>query len=65
MYGDAKMLSAQTVYADSDLTIKVGSVSKGERVYQLGTGEGRPIITYKTANGYKVGFVAKGSVRKD
>lgn len=64
-YGNAAMTSAQTVYADSDLTLKVGSVSKNERVYLLGTGEGNPIVSYQTANGYKVGFVKNGSVRKD
>lgn len=64
-YGNATMLSAQTVYADSDLTLKVGSVSKNERVLQLGTGEGNPIISYKTDSGYKTGFVRKGSVKKD
>ncbi len=64
-YGNAAMLSAQTTYADSDLTVKIGSVSKGERVKQYDTGEGRPIIAYKTANGYKVGFVKSGTVEKD
>lgn len=64
-YGNAAMLSAQTTYADSDLTVKIGSVSKGERVKQYDTGEGRPIIAYKTANGYKVGFVKSGTVKKD
>lgn len=64
-YGNAAMASAQTVYADSDLTLKVGTVSKGERVNQLGTGEGNPMISYKTASGYKVGFTKKGTVRKD
>lgn len=64
-YGNAAMLSAQTVYADSDLTLKVGTVSKGERVNQLGTGEGNPMIAYKTASGYKVGFTKKGTVKKD
>lgn len=65
MYGNAAMTKAQTVYADSDLTLRVGTVSKGERVNQLGTGEGNPMISYKTASGYKVGFTAKGSVKKD
>lgn len=64
-YGNAAMASAQTVYADSDLTLKVGSVSKGERVKHLGTGEGNPIIAYQTVNGYKVGFVKKETVKKD
>ena len=64
-YGNAAMTSAQIVYADSDLTLKVGSVSKNERVLQLGTGEGNPIISYKTDSGYKTGFVRKGSVKKD
>ncbi len=64
-YGNATMASAQTVYADSDLTLKVGSVSKNERVLQLGTGEGNPIISYKTDSSYKTGFVRKGSVKKD
>ncbi len=64
-YGNAAMLSAQTVYADSDLTLSVGSVSKGERVKALGTGEGNPIIAYKTSSGYKVGFVKKSTVKKD
>lgn len=63
-YGNAVMTSAQTTYADSDLKNSVGSVSKGERVYYLGTGEGHPIITYKVTGGYKVGFV-KGGVRRD
>lgn len=64
-YGNAAMLSAQIVYADSDLTLSVGSVSKGERVKALGTGEGNPIIAYKTSSGYKVGFVKKSTVKKD
>lgn len=64
-YGNASMASAQSVYADSDLTLKIGSVAKGERVNQLGTGEGKPMFSYKTASGYKVGFAAKGSVKKD
>ena len=64
-YGNAEMISAQNVYADSDLTLRVGSVEKGERVLQLGTGEGNPMISYQTANGYKVGFTKKGTVRKD
>ena len=64
-YGNAAMLSAQTVYADSDLTLKIGSVSKNERVNQLGTGESKPMISYKTSTGYKVGFVKKGTVKKD
>ncbi len=64
-YGNASMASAQTVYADSDLTLKIGSVSKGERVNLLGTGESKPMFSYKTSTGYKVGFAAKGSVKKD
>lgn len=64
-YGNAAMTSAQTVYADSDLTQKIGSVLKSERVLHLGTGEGNPIIAYKTDAGYKTGFVRKGSVKKD
>lgn len=64
-YGNASMVSAQTVYADSDLTLQIGSVAKGERVNQLGTGEGKPMFSYKTSSGYKVGFAAKGSVKKD
>ena len=65
VYGNAKMKSAQNAYCDSDLTEKIGSVGKGERVYYLGTGEGRPMISYQTSRGYKVGFVAKDSVIRD
>lgn len=64
-YGNSAMISAQTVYADSDLAVKVGSVASGERVYQLGTGENNPIISYQTSSGYKVGFVKNGTVRND
>jgi hypothetical protein len=64
-YGNAYMKSAQTVYCDSDLTTKIGSVSSGERVYYLGTGEGNVIITYRTAKGYKAGFVKANTVKKD
>lgn len=64
-YGNGAMLSAQTTYADSSLTLKIGSVSKGERVKQYDTGEGKPLIAYKTSNGYKTGFVKKGTVKKD
>ena len=64
-YGNARMKSAQTVYADSDLELKVGTVSKNERVKQLDTGENRPLIVYKTKKGYKCGFVPIGSVIKD
>lgn len=64
-YGNAKMKSSQTVYADSDLEMKVGSVSKNERVYYEGEGENHPIIVYKTAKGYKCGFVASNSVALD
>lgn len=64
-YGNAAMAKAQTVYADSDLTIKVGTVSNKERVYHMGTGENNIMICYQTSNGYKVGFVKKGTVVKD
>ncbi|MBO5495303.1 MAG: CHAP domain-containing protein [Eubacterium sp.] len=64
-YGDAKMKSGERTYADSDLTMRVGYVDKYERVYYLGTGEGNPIITYKTSTGYKVGFVRRNSVIRD
>ncbi len=64
-YGNAKMKSAQTTYCDSDLSEKIGSVSKNERVLYLGTGEGKPMIAYKTSKGYKVGFVRKDSVIRD
>lgn len=64
-YGNAKMKYAQNVYADSDLELKVGTVSKNERVKQLDTGENRPLIVYKTEKGYKCGFVPIGSVIKD
>lgn len=64
-YGNAAMVVAQSTYADSDLTLKVGFVGMNERVLYLGTGEGRPIIAYQTKNGYKVGFVGKGSVKRD
>ncbi len=65
MYGNAKMLTGANTYADSDLSLKIGSVSKNERVEYLGSNEGRPMICYKTIAGYKVGFVAKGIVSKD
>lgn len=64
-YGNASMLSAQITYADSDLTQKVGSVEKNERVKKLGTGEGNLIIAYKTSTGYKVGFIKKGTIKED
>lgn len=64
-YGNAAIAKAQTVYADSDLTINVGSVSAKERVYHMGTGENNIMICYKTSSGYKVGFVKKGTVIKD
>lgn len=64
-YGNAAMTSAQPVYADSALTLKVGSVSKNERVLWLGTGAGNPMLSYKTDTGYKVGFVKKAAVKKD
>lgn len=64
-YGNAKMKSAQTVYADSDLELRVGSVSKNERVYYEGEGENHPIIVYRTSKGYKCGFVASNSVAVD
>lgn len=64
-YGNAAMTSAQSVYADSDLTANIGDVVNGQRVLHLGTGEGNVIIAYQTAKGYKVGFVKNGSVRKD
>ncbi|MBR2134387.1 MAG: hypothetical protein IJ851_06715 [Eubacterium sp.] len=64
-YGNAKMKSAQSTYCDSNLEDKIGSVSKGERVLYLGTGEGRPMIAYKISNGYKVGFVKKDTVDRD
>ena len=63
-YGDAEMTKMQYTYADSDLTERVGSVAKGERVCYCGTGEGRPIVAYKTSKGYKVGFVS-GYVKRD
>lgn len=65
MYGNAKMNRGVNTYADSDLSFKVGSVSKNERVIYLGTGEGNPMICYKTSAGYKVGFVTKGVVVRD
>lgn len=65
VYGNAKMKSAQTVYADSDLEMKVGSVDKNERVYYEGVGEGNSIIVYRTAKGYKCGFVKGNSVELD
>ena len=65
MYGNAKMNRGVNTYADSDLSFKVGSVSKSERVNYLGTGEGNPMICYKTSAGYKVGFVTKGVVVRD
>lgn len=64
-YGDAAVTVAQTVYADSDLTVKVGSVSSKERVYHMGTGENNIMICYKISSGYKVGFVKKGTVVRD
>lgn len=65
LYGNAKMKSAQTVYADSDLEMEVGSVSKNERVYYEGQGENHPIIVYRTDKGYKCGFVGTNSVLVD
>lgn len=64
-YGNAKMLSEQQTYADSSLTLSIGSVPKGYRVKQLDTGEGNPLVVYKIKNGYKTAFVKKGTVKKD
>lgn len=64
-YGDATMKSAQSVYCDSDLKNKIGSVNKGERVYYLGTGENNPIIVYRINGGYKSGFIKSGTITRD
>ncbi len=66
-YGNAEMKSAQTVYAESTLQTKIGSVDKNERVYYAGTGDGRPIIIYRFDNNnhYKSGFVKFDSVSVD
>ena len=67
LYGNAKMKSEQSVYADSVLSDKIGTVFKNERVYYEGSGDGHPIIVYRYANNqhYKAGFVATDSVLRD
>ena len=67
LYGNAKMKSEQTVYADSVLNNKIGTVFKNERVYYEGSGDGHPIIVYRYADNqhYKAGFVAANSVLRD
>ena len=63
-YGNAVMLSAQNVYCDSMLKNKIGSVSKDEGVYYLGTGNGNICIIYKCKDYYKAGWVKSGAVEK-
>lgn len=64
-YGNAKMKSAQTVYADSELQIEIGSVGNGEGVYFEGSGSGNDIIVYQCGSYYKAGFVKGGTVKKN
>ena len=63
-YGNAVMLSAQNVYCDSMLKNRIGSVSKDEGVYYLGTGNGNICIIYKCKDYYKAGWVKSGAVEK-
>lgn len=59
IYGNGYIKTTTSVYCDSRLKNKIGSVAKKERVKKLGTGNGNPIIAYITASGYKCGFVKK------
>lgn len=56
-YGNATINSYQSVYSDSLLTNKIGSISANERVYYEGCGGNNSIIVYKISNGYKCGFI--------
>ena len=64
-YGNATMKSAQSVYSDSLLKNKIGSVGNGEGVYFEGSGSGNDIIVYQCGNYYKAGFVKGGTVKKN
>lgn len=57
----------ETVYADSNLSIKIGSLNVREQCECLGIVNGRYIVKYKIdgSNNYKVGFVKyNGGVRQ-
>lgn len=58
-YGNGYIKTTTSVYCDSKLKNKIGSVARHERVKKLGTGNGNIIIAYITINGYKCGFVKK------
>lgn len=64
-YGNATMKSAQSVYSDSLLKDKIGSVNSGEGVYFEGSGSGNDIIVYQCGSYYKAGFVKGGTVKKN
>ena len=64
-YGNATMKSAQSVYSDSLLKNKIGSVGNGEGVYFEGSGSGNDIVIYQCGNYYKAGFVKGGTVKKN
>lgn len=64
-YGNATMKSAQSVYSDSLLKNKIGSVGKGEGVYFEGSGSGNDIVIYQCGSYYKAGFVKGGTVKKN
>ena len=61
----ATLTSAQSVYSDSLLKNKIGSVGNGEGVYFEGSGSGNDIIVYQCGSYYKVGFVKGGTVKKN
>lgn len=64
-YGNATMKSAQSVYSDSLLKNKIGSVGNGEGVYFEGSGSGNDIVIYQCGSYYKAGFVKGGTVKKN
>ena len=65
IYGNASIVGNCPVFSSSELDSKVGALYFGDRVLKLGTGRGRPIVTYQITNGYKVGFINEKYLKED
>lgn len=62
---NATVKSNSNVYADNKLTLKVGSVTKGERIRVCKKGKLLAIIQYNITGGYKAGLIKLSSLKLD
>lgn len=50
--------TSEVIYADTDLTKRIGSLNPREKCYCYGTFNGRPLVRYEVGDtgNYKIGF---------